>query len=327
MKSLTAKSKKIISVLLISVLVLLMSVSCDSVSSPEKDPDPLPGQIKVYCTNASSDSLHWENYDLTSGSMDDRIKQVFGFLSSVQKASHKKVLPDDVGIISYYFGIDGQLIIDFSAQYLNMSIVQETLCRAAIVKTLCQIDGVDYLEFYVDGAPLRLSDIPAGLMTSSDFVSISGSESDFEQRMSVALYFTDDKGKLLWEAVTDVRLDGLKTLEQVVLENLIKGPDDGLGLQASVNAKTVVNRVRTNDGICYVDLSEEFITKPGKISDEVAVYSVVNTLCELPSITKVMLTVGGSERKSYGKVAINDFLSLRPELIEQEKAGESTGGN
>ena len=85
--------------------------------------------------------------------------------------------------------------------------------------------------------------------------------------------------------------------------------------------------VRTIDGICYVDLSEDFMTKPGKISDEVAVYSVVNSLCELQGITRVTLTVNGNERKNYGKVNINDFMSLKPELIAQEKAGESTGGN
>ena len=314
-------------VFILTLLVVFLCVSCENISSDENDPIPHEGQIRVYCTNSSGDELHWENYDLNAQSLDDKVKKVFEFLGGTQKVTHKRALPDDVSIISYYFGVDGQLIIDFSSQYLNMGIIQETLCRAAIVKTFCQLDGVSYIEFYVEGLPLKISDIPVGLMSSTDFVNINGNESDIEQNMTVTLYMTDEKGKLLQETVEYIKIDGLKTLEQVVLEALIKGPGQNSSLVPVVNEKTLVNRVRTSDGICYVDFSEDFLSKPGKISDEIAVYSVVNTLCEIQGVTKVRLTINGNDRKNYGKVAINDFLSLRPELIEQEKAGESTGGN
>ena len=71
-----------------------------------------------------------------------------------------------------------------------------------------------------------------------------------------------------------------------------------------------------------MSIDENFLEKPDGVRDEVVVYSVVNTLCELPGITKVRITINGSERKSLGKVPINDFMDLRPELIQIEKAGE-----
>ena len=318
---------RFISTVLVLLSVLFLFSSCDNIPSEETDTEPEKGQIKIYCTDTDSRSLHWENAAVTASNLDDKIQQVFGLLGNISGASHKKALPDDVTIKSYIFGTEGQMIIDFSSQYMNMSIIQETLCRAAYVKTFCQLDGVIYIEFYVDGEPLKLSGIPVGLMNANDFIDIKDNVSDLNETYQVNLFMTDENGKLLQETAAFVAVDGLKPLEQVVLERLITGPGEGNSLKPVVNEKTVVNNVRTIDGICYVDLSEDFMTKPGKISDEVAVYSVVNSLCELQGITRVKLTVNGNERKNYGKVNINDFMSLKPELIAQEKAGESTGGN
>lgn len=324
MKRFGGKKQKL-SFAVLMILLIFVCTSCGNVSSAsDRDEEPKDGEIKIYCTNSTYDGLHWENYKLAEKDTEGMLQNVFALLGSAPKStSYKKVLPDDVSIISYYFGKNGQLIIDFSAQYMNMSKIQEILCRAAVVKTFCQIKGVEYLEFYVEGKPLMHSEIPIGMMTDSDFVIFDSNSSDLNESAKFTLYLTDEEGKLLQESIRIIDIDGMKTLEEVALENLISGPDESTGLKAVINEKTKINRIRTYDGVCYVDFSEEFLTKPqNKISDEVAVYSVVNTLCEIPGITRVKITVNGTERKSYGKVAINDFLSLKPELIVQEKAGE-----
>lgn len=322
--------KKNILLAVLTVLLVFVCTSCgDAPVNTDGDVEPAKGEIKIYCTNASLDGLHWENYKLQNTSRDEMVQKVFGLLGNTpSSASHKKVLPEDVSIISYYFDEDDQLIIDFSSQYMNMSTIQETLLRAAFVKTFCQIEGVEYLEFYVEGVPLTLSDKPVGIMTDTDFVNYYGNSTDLKQNMKFTLYMTDKDGKLLKDCIINIDIDGMKSLEEVALERLIMGPQDPAQYEPVVNENTVINRIRTFDGVCYVDLSEDFLSKPWvKLSDEVAVYSVVNTLCEIPGVTKVRITINGSERKSFGKVAINDFLSLKPELIEQEKAGESTGNN
>lgn len=322
--------KKNIFLAVLMVLLIFVCTACnDAPTNTDGDEEPGPGEIKIYCTNTSYDGLHWENYKLPNSGRDEMVQKVFGLLGNQpSSASHKKVLPEDVSIISYYFDVDDQLIIDFSSQYMNMSTIQETLLRAAFVKTFCQISGVEYLEFYVEGVPLMHSDKPVGIMTDSDFVNFYGNSSDLKQNMKFTLYMTDKEGKLLQDCVINVDIDGMKSLEEVALEKLIMGPEASSAFEPVVNEKTVINRIRTFDGVCYVDLSEDFLSKPlGKITDEVGVYSVVNTLCEIPGVTKVRITINGSERKNFGKVAINDFLSLKPELIVQEKAGESTGNN
>ena len=60
--------------------------------------------------------------------------------------------------------------ISFSAAYYERSGVEETLSRAAIVETLCQLDEIHYVEFYVEDQPLMLSGNAVGPMSADDFV-------------------------------------------------------------------------------------------------------------------------------------------------------------
>lgn len=49
---------------------------------------------------------------------------------------------------------DEKLILYYNAAYGKMDTVREVLCRAALVRSLTQIDGVDLVMICVDGTPL-----------------------------------------------------------------------------------------------------------------------------------------------------------------------------
>ena len=319
---------------IIAAVIMLLSfvlVSCNAIKdiSEKSDPEPEKGEIKIYCTNTSRDSLHWENHKLESYYISEILDEVCDYMQDAPKnKSYVKAIPDGVEIISCKTGTDGQLVVNFSAGYLEMDSITEALCRAAVVKTFCQINSIKYVEFNIDGLPLTIKDIPAGLMSADDFVDNSTGKAGFDQNVKVTVYLTDEEGKMLKESILKVYIDGTKPMEEVVLEELIAGPlDTQPQLRNTINSKTKIRSVRSYDGTCYVDFSEEFMSKPLYVKDEVAIYSVVNTLCELPGVTKVKITVAGTERKYLGNVALNEYLSYRPELITIEKAGESTGGN
>ena len=53
---------------------------------------------------------------------------------------------------------------------------REVLCRAAVVQTLVQVDGIDFVSFYVGDDVLKDREgIPIGLMSADDFVQNTGS--------------------------------------------------------------------------------------------------------------------------------------------------------
>lgn len=312
----------------LAVLIVLLALICSSCTVSDeditRDPEPNEGEIKIYCVSPERNALHWENVKLKNKMTKLMIEEVIGLLSEEPKEEgHVRALADNVSILSYKIGRDEQLELDFSAGYMQMDSITEALCRAAVVKTLCQIEGIKYVEFFVNGEPLTLNDRPAGLMGPDDFVDNSSDNYGFDQSVKIVVYFTDEKGKMLKESLLKVYIDGTKPLEEVVLEELIEGPlETQEDLRNTINPDTKINRVRSYDGVCYVDFSEEFLSKVPGVTDDAAVYSVVNTLCELSGVTKVKITVSGTERKYFGKLPLNEFLSYRPELITIEKAGE-----
>ena len=59
------------------------------------------------------------------------------------------------------------------------------------------------------------------------------------------------------------------------------------------------------------------------VTDEVSVYSLVNTLTEFTAVNKVRITVDSESVKAYGTVPIDGFLERRPDLTDSERAGEA----
>lgn len=330
MRGYTKKLKRIF-IMFVLLLCSTIGMSCSNISglSDNKDPEPEKGQYKIYCLNSASDSLHWELATLSSASLEGKLDELCSLLkASPKKSSYISAIPENVKILSSRIGADGQLVIVFSEKYNSMDSITEALCRASVVKTFCQLEEIEYIEFEINDQPLRLKDVPVGLMTAEDFVDNSDNGSDLSLSVLVKLYLTDKEGKMLQETTLKVVVDGTKPMEEIVLNELIAGPlESQTQLEPVVNSRTKINKVRSYDGVCYVDFDETFLTKQEGISDEVAVYSVVNTLCELQGITKVRITVNGNEKKNFGKEPMNDFMSLRPELIKTEKAGEFTGNN
>jgi len=106
---------------------------------------------------------------------------------------------------------------------------------------------------------------------------------------------------------------------QAVIE-LIKGPESS-GLYPVIPEGTQVNEVYIADDIVYIDLSEEiFKNHPGGSSGELmTVYSIVNTLTEIPPIKGVQILVGGNEMNSLvGHIDISMPLLRDEDWIKPE---------
>ena len=66
-----------------------------------------------------------------------------------------------------------------------------------------------------------------------------------------------------------------------------------------------------------MDFNAKFLEKLPSVTEEVAVYSVVNSLVELPNVSQVQITVGGEMKKVYQSLPLNVLLERKLELIEE----------
>jgi len=118
-----------------------------------------------------------------------------------------------------------------------------------------------------------------------------------EEMVEVNLYFSDSQAMYL---VPEKRkIPQTPSLARQAVIELIKGPESS-DFYTTIPEGTQVNEVYIADGIAYIDLSEEiFKNHPGGSSGELmTVYSIVNTLTEIPPIKGVQILVEGNEMKS-----------------------------
>ena len=187
-----------------------------------------------------------------------------------------------------------QLIINFDSKYGELKGIQE-ICGATIVKTMCQIPGIDFVLFNVNDQPLVDSNgIQIGLMTAEFFVENTGAETNY----NVTLYFANEAGDLLKKTTRNIYYTGTSTIEEHVINQIINGPTE-IGLYPTVPEGTTLLNVSTKEKICYVDLNEKFLEKLPGITEEVAIYSIVNSLVELPGINRVQFRINGEIVETY----------------------------
>ena len=82
-------------------------------------------------------------------------------------------------------------------------------------------------------------------------------------------------------------------MEKLIMEQLIEGPKKS-GMMSTVPSGTKIISVSVVDGVCYVNLSDSFRNQNAEVNEEIVLYSIVNSLSELPSVSKVQISINGS---------------------------------
>ncbi|WP_035039057.1 GerMN domain-containing protein [Catonella morbi] len=280
-------------------LVLIINISgCNNQVKEQIVEDE--NYYKIYYVNNLEDKLVSEDYFAKEDKTDKLVKELIGRLTSIPDGiTLKKPIPDEVKIKDIKIK-DDCVTINFSETYKQITGISEILRRACVVKTLCQIDGINKVEYTIEDQPLMYSELnPVGAMSADDFIDNTGGETTYYQNVQVSLYYTDLEGKKLFQTRHNVEFDGTISLEELVVRQLLAGPLEDDKLSPVLPAGTKINKVSLKDGICYVDFSKEFLEGRDGVSDDVIVYSVVNSLSDIGNVSKVQFWIDGKPVSSY----------------------------
>ncbi len=138
--------------------------------------------------------------------------------------------------------------------------------------------------------------------------------------IKITLYFSDDQARYLVPETREVAVS--QDIAKVAMEELAKGPKEQ-GHYQTIPSTAKVNKVTVNDsGIAFVDFSKEFVSdNPGGSTGEImAVYSVVDTLTELPgtSIKSVKFLVDGKQIDTIaGHLDLSDPATRYDKMIKK----------
>lgn len=299
----------------LGMLALLLSLCLTGCRKEEQE-----AGYSMYYINKDETKVVRTACELAGTTPEEQVQEMLDKLSEVPaEVEYRSVLPETVDIQSYYLD-NGQLYLYFNNKYLEMAKPFEVLCRAAIVKNFCQLPGVDYVIFYIDSQPLSDSEgRPLGLMNSSDFIENPGEESSAVKTVTLDLYFANQAGDKLVKQSEKVEYKSNMSLEKLVIESLIAGPKT-TGVYPTIPAETKLLSVTNKDGICYVNLDEGFLSQGYDVLESIPIYSITNSLLELPGITKVQLLINGeTDIKFQESITLNTPFERNLDLVQEEK--------
>lgn len=253
---------------------------------------------------------------------DSMIEEFIGQIENgTDRAEYQKVYPDSVSLEKYEH-TGNLLYIYFNAAYSSMSVEEEVLCRGAIVCTMMQISGVDGVSFFVDNQPLQDSNgKEVGIMTQDSFVDNPGEEINDIQVADLTLYFASQDGQSLVSETQHVHYYSSNiSTEKLVMEQLLEGPVSE-NAQSAIPDGTGLIGVSVMDRVCFVNLSDGFLVQDYNISEEVVIYSIVNSLAELPTVDRVQISVDGETNMVYRQdMSLAEFYSMDMDLVQEEGA-------
>ena len=249
----------------------------------------------VYQINLDETKIVKVSYEVEASTISELIEGcLLGLEQKPSDNAYKSVISNNVQVTSYEYNSNERLVtLYFAPSYENLTPTCEVLTRAAIVKTLTQFsDDIQYVAFVVGEVPLTAKDGSRLLMRGRDFVSSIGGSMEYVREDYVTMYFVSSDGERLQSEDVIVKYSSTINLETAVVNSLISGPITK-GLKASLSPDIQVNKVSVKEGICYVDLDEEFFERIEDQSFKLNIYSVVNTLTQIPGITRVQFLIDG----------------------------------
>jgi germination protein M len=177
---------------------------------------------------------------------------------------------------------------------------------------------VNNVAMTVRGEPLldRTGSV-VGAMTGETFIDNVGTELNAYEKTHLRLYFAnEDADGLKVVNRNDVVYNSNVAPEKLVVESLIGGPLEGEGVQATLNPATRIHTVTTTDGTCYVNLDEPFSQLLPGISGELAIYSLTNSLVELPNVARVRISINGQSPIVFETVNLSTVFERNLDIVK-----------
>ncbi len=301
----------------IFLLLCLLCIPCGCERTEETE-DYKDQKIDVYYINRDETTIRSETYNMKATEISDAVEEVLGKMKEAPEKAELKAAPfSEITILSIRLE-ETKLTIDMDAKYKELPLTTEVLVRAAIVKTLTQIKGIEFVSFEVEGNPLLDSTGEAvGLLTKDQFVDNPEGQISNNAQNSFLLYFASEDGTKLVPIQRYVEYNTNISPEKLVAELIIQGPAAGEDAHPVMNPATKVLNVIVKDRTCYVNLDDNFLTQVYSVNSDVTIYALANSIIALNNVNKVQISVNGKTEVTYMEsISLSTYFERNLDLVE-----------
>ncbi len=227
---------------------------------------------------------------LSALTAEDAVSEAFLKLKTPESKKLSSAIPSDIKLLSLSVS-DTVCNAELSSRYARLPETAKAAVTACLVKTLCSIENIDRVIISCDGTVM-------GEFDTNDFLITS--PRTYYDVYTVNLYFANADFNGLQADSETISLSPDTTLEHAVMSRLLSPSSSGK-LKSAVPEGTGLNDVYVSEGMCIVDLSREFVDNVvhDELHEGIAIYSIVNTMTELPMIDSVKILVDGKDSNGY----------------------------
>jgi germination protein M len=217
---------------------------------------------------------------------------------------------------------DGLARVDFSKQFINASGVDEIMARFSVVSTLCDIPGIEKVLITVGGEALTSSSTgeEVGVLSKNDIVYDTDMiPANSSEKTTLKLYFANSDATALKAEERQVETRNSLSMEKTIITELLKGPVSK-ELVAVIPSETKLLNLETNNGVCFVNFSSEFVTKftGGTNTGMLIVYSIVNSLTELDDVDSVQILIEGKTGVEFGDFVFDEPIERSKNIVQKD---------
>lgn len=277
-------------------LLFLLLAACSGENAPKEG-----RTIRLYYLGNPETKVVAKDYTLSAEETRQQAEEIVQALSALpDKLEYKAPLSMGFRLLDYE--VTGNLLtLNVSEEYKKMKPTTEILVRAALVRSFTQIEEIGYVTITVEGETLHdaLGNV-VGAMTAGQFVDNAGSNINTDERIRLKLYFANESGDGLVTLYRTVSYNTNISIEKLVVEQIMAGTGSTeTGCYPTIGTDVQLLGVSTKDGTCYVNFDKNFLNQALKVSSEVTIYSLVNSLTELPGVNRVQILVNGEDNVMY----------------------------
>jgi germination protein M len=297
-------------VLLLAVLLGLAGCSPAANHTQQTEaPKNKQTEVTLYYANADNTGFVTEKKNITYTEKDNIYKMALQELLKGPSAEDAYLrVPKDAEIKDVKFS-NGTVNVDISGFTGFKNDSEETIARASVVNTLTSLEGVNKVAITVDGKDYAdKSGNTVGAMKHMD-------KSDIK---TYKIYFSDEQALNLVPEKRTIA-DEAKPAQGIVQE-LIKGPEYS-SLIKTIPDGTKLISLEIKDSVAYVNLSKEFKENNGggSTGETMALYSVIDSLTQLPEIEKVQFLIEGNKTDTLaGHYDISQPMGKDTSMIKED---------
>ncbi len=316
----------IVSVICFFIIILGVILAYEK-NSTEKD--ILVQTVETYFVNPSTQGLELEKRTLQSTELEDKVDEVLNILlvSGSANKSYKPLTEKPITYLDSYVQ-DGSAIVKFGDEFNNLSNVEKIYLKSSIVWSLTSIDGVSSVIFYVNDTPL-VTDAVATIANKDNikfdrnYVLLNPVIDPVNSILiNLKLYFVNENnGLLTLEQRQNVYANPNTVKEYYIVDELIKGTNTQ-GLVSYIPKSTKIISVETDNRICYVNLSEDFVSKQNNDENinRLSIYQIVNSLTALDGVDGVQILIDSKKSKGFKNgVDLTEVLTEKKDYNEEIK--------